>query len=309
MTPVIILTALDQVSDRIEGLNAGADDYLVKPFDLAELSARIGSVARRYTGNPNPIVTHGTLEIDLAARSIRRDGQAGAADGARMGAVRCLPRASRPAPVQGAARGEALCLRHRDREQHDRGPCQPPAQEARRQMSSRRSAALATGWARREAPAQPAGAAGRLARRAAHAAVDRRRLRDGAHPAAGDGRGLRLRTSGNRAAPSAARRRRHRRPRGRRRDPAPRRDPRARGISSPMSCAMQRGAFCCSRMPPTRTVPAYDGPGFRQTATHRIYNDDALQGSIRIIGRRTARPSRRGRARDPAGPRACRCWS
>jgi two-component system OmpR family response regulator len=75
VTPVIILTALDQVSDRIEGLNAGADDYLVKPFDLAELSARIGSVARRYTGNPNPIVMHGTLEIDLAARSIRRDGR------------------------------------------------------------------------------------------------------------------------------------------------------------------------------------------------------------------------------------------
>lgn len=74
VTPVIILTALDQVSDRIEGLNAGADDYLVKPFDLAELSARIGSVARRYTGNPNPIITHGALEVDLASRSIHRDG-------------------------------------------------------------------------------------------------------------------------------------------------------------------------------------------------------------------------------------------
>ena len=76
VTPVIILTALDQVSDRIEGLNAGADDYLVKPFDLAELSARIGSVARRYSGNPNPIISHAGLEIDLAARSIRRDGRA-----------------------------------------------------------------------------------------------------------------------------------------------------------------------------------------------------------------------------------------
>lgn len=75
VTPVIVLTALDQVSDRIEGLNAGADDYLVKPFDLAELSARIGSVARRYSGNPNPIVTHGPLEIDLAARSVFRDGR------------------------------------------------------------------------------------------------------------------------------------------------------------------------------------------------------------------------------------------
>ena len=74
-TPVIILTALDQVSDRIDGLNAGADDYLVKPFDLAELSARIGSVARRYGGNPNPIVTHGSLAIDRAARSVKRDGK------------------------------------------------------------------------------------------------------------------------------------------------------------------------------------------------------------------------------------------
>jgi two-component system OmpR family response regulator len=75
VTPVIILTALDQVSDRIDGLNAGADDYLVKPFDLAELSARIRSVARRYAGNPNPIIVHGTLHIDLAARSIRREGK------------------------------------------------------------------------------------------------------------------------------------------------------------------------------------------------------------------------------------------
>jgi two-component system, OmpR family, response regulator len=47
----------------------------VKPFDLAELSARIGSVARRYSGNPNPIITHGALDIDLASRSIHRDGK------------------------------------------------------------------------------------------------------------------------------------------------------------------------------------------------------------------------------------------
>lgn len=72
-TAVIILTARDQVSDRIAGLNAGADDYLVKPFDLAELSARLGAVARRYGGNPNPLVRIGALVIDLAARTIRRD--------------------------------------------------------------------------------------------------------------------------------------------------------------------------------------------------------------------------------------------
>ncbi len=74
-TPVIIMTALDQVSDRIEGLNAGADDYLVKPFDLSELSARIGSVSRRYAGNPNPRIELGELSVDIAARSLTRAGK------------------------------------------------------------------------------------------------------------------------------------------------------------------------------------------------------------------------------------------
>ncbi len=73
-TPVIILTARDQISDRIKGLNAGADDYLVKPFDLSELSARIAAVSRRYAGNPNPIRQIGTLEVDLTRHFISRDG-------------------------------------------------------------------------------------------------------------------------------------------------------------------------------------------------------------------------------------------
>ncbi len=70
VSPVIILTARDQISDRIAGLNAGADDYLVKPFDLEELSARLRAVARRYGGNPNPLLVIGNLQIDLAARTI-----------------------------------------------------------------------------------------------------------------------------------------------------------------------------------------------------------------------------------------------
>lgn len=74
-TPVIILTALDQVSDRIAGLQAGADDYLVKPFDLAELSARIGSVSRRYAGNPNPLVELGDIQIDLGGRVVTQAGR------------------------------------------------------------------------------------------------------------------------------------------------------------------------------------------------------------------------------------------
>ncbi len=71
--PVIILTALDQVSNRIAGLNAGADDYLVKPFDLSELSARVGAVARRYAGHPNPWVNLGDLRIDTVGHSVMRD--------------------------------------------------------------------------------------------------------------------------------------------------------------------------------------------------------------------------------------------
>ena len=74
-TPVIILTARDQLSDRISGLNAGADDYLVKPFELAELTARIGSVTRRASGQPATSVTLGDVQIQLAERSATRNGR------------------------------------------------------------------------------------------------------------------------------------------------------------------------------------------------------------------------------------------
>ncbi|RJE78489.1 response regulator transcription factor [Paracoccus sp. JM45] len=77
-TPVIILTAMDRITDRIDGLNAGADDYLVKPFDLSELSARIGAVARRYTGNPNPQLRIGSFALDMAQRRV--DGTQGVID-------------------------------------------------------------------------------------------------------------------------------------------------------------------------------------------------------------------------------------
>lgn len=74
-TPVVILTALDQISDRIQGLNAGADDYMIKPFNLSELSARLNAVARRYSGNPNPLIEIGDLQVDLAARTVVRAGR------------------------------------------------------------------------------------------------------------------------------------------------------------------------------------------------------------------------------------------
>ncbi len=76
VTPVMVLTAHDRITERIEVLNAGADDYMIKPFDLAELSARIAAVARRYSGNPNPLITLGRLQVDIASHAIHGpDGQ------------------------------------------------------------------------------------------------------------------------------------------------------------------------------------------------------------------------------------------
>jgi two-component system, OmpR family, response regulator len=73
-TPVIILTAHDQISDRIEGLNSGADDYLVKPFNLGELTARMLAVSRRYSGRPVSVVRIGDVEIDATDRRVNAGG-------------------------------------------------------------------------------------------------------------------------------------------------------------------------------------------------------------------------------------------
>ncbi|WP_395812945.1 response regulator transcription factor [Devosia sp.] len=73
--PVIITTAQDQVAIRIEGLNSGADDYLVKPFDLAEMGARIAAVARRYGGDPSPEISAAGLTVDIGRRVATIDGK------------------------------------------------------------------------------------------------------------------------------------------------------------------------------------------------------------------------------------------
>jgi len=72
--PVIIMTARDQISDRIRGLEAGADDYVVKPFDLNELVARLQAVLRRYGGNPNPVLRIGRFEIDRTGYRVLIEG-------------------------------------------------------------------------------------------------------------------------------------------------------------------------------------------------------------------------------------------
>jgi two-component system OmpR family response regulator/two-component system copper resistance phosphate regulon response regulator CusR len=74
-TPVLLLTALGAVDDRVEGLNAGADDYLVKPFAFPELMARLAAVCRRVQDRPVPVLQVGDLVLDLATRRVHRGGR------------------------------------------------------------------------------------------------------------------------------------------------------------------------------------------------------------------------------------------
>ncbi len=74
--PVLVVTARDAIPDRVQGLNFGADDYLCKPFDLAELEARAGALMRRGVGGESAVITHGRLTLDTAARTVRVDGVA-----------------------------------------------------------------------------------------------------------------------------------------------------------------------------------------------------------------------------------------
>jgi two-component system response regulator QseB len=68
--PVLIVTARDAVSDRVKGLDAGADDYLVKPFDLNELGARMRALLRRQSGRSDSLVRHGALTLDPATHQV-----------------------------------------------------------------------------------------------------------------------------------------------------------------------------------------------------------------------------------------------
>lgn len=73
-TPVLMLTARDKPVDRVRGLDTGADDYLVKPFDLAELKARIRALIRRSANQASPLLTIGDLKVDQASRRVTREG-------------------------------------------------------------------------------------------------------------------------------------------------------------------------------------------------------------------------------------------
>jgi len=96
-TPVLILTALNRVEDRVRGLSLGADDYLVKPFALAELAARIEVLVRRRHGKADSTLRVGPLEIDLAAKTVTRDGEPIALTARDFALLECFAR--RPGQV------------------------------------------------------------------------------------------------------------------------------------------------------------------------------------------------------------------
>ena len=73
-TPVLLLTARDSINDRVEGLDSGADDYLVKPFDLDELNARLRALLRRRSGRAEPILEHRGIMMDPAAHRVEFNG-------------------------------------------------------------------------------------------------------------------------------------------------------------------------------------------------------------------------------------------
>jgi len=74
-TPVLVLTARDTHADKISGLDAGADDYLTKPFDLGELQARLRALIRRASGAASPVLEHGEVRLEPAAKRVTKNGE------------------------------------------------------------------------------------------------------------------------------------------------------------------------------------------------------------------------------------------
>jgi two-component system OmpR family response regulator len=105
-TPVLLLTARDAVDDRVRGLNAGADDYLTKPFALEELVARLRALIRRAAAQPAPSVRIADVDIDLASRRVFRGGTEVALTAREFGILELLVR------ERGAVVGRSTIAEH-----------------------------------------------------------------------------------------------------------------------------------------------------------------------------------------------------
>lgn len=90
--PVLLLTARDALRHKVEGLNAGADDYLVKPFDLDELLARCAALIRRSSGHPAPVIIHGDLRYEPASGHLEKNGETIHLSGRERAIFDCLIR-------------------------------------------------------------------------------------------------------------------------------------------------------------------------------------------------------------------------
>ena len=74
-TPVLLLTARDATADKVKGFDSGADDYVTKPFEIDELTARVRALIRRSANQPSPVIEVGDVRIDTAARTVKKDGE------------------------------------------------------------------------------------------------------------------------------------------------------------------------------------------------------------------------------------------
>jgi two-component system OmpR family response regulator len=110
--PVLIATARDAVADRICGLNAGADDYVVKPYDLGELLARVRALIRRAADRPPDRYEHGSVSIDLAARVALHNGQQVVLSAREWAVLEAL--LSRPGAIRSRAQLEQNVFGHDD---------------------------------------------------------------------------------------------------------------------------------------------------------------------------------------------------
>ena len=137
-TPVIVLTARDARGDRVAGLDAGADDYLVKPFELDELNARIRAVLRRHAGRAEPLLSAGGVTLDPATRRVAKDGVPVPLSAREFAVLEALARQAGRGAVAGPARGPPLRLGRGDREQRGQRLRAPAAQEARCRLHPQR---------------------------------------------------------------------------------------------------------------------------------------------------------------------------